>query len=269
MRKFGQITMDDWRNKKLMKLPAATFKVAMYLLTGPHHNSIGCYRIPIEYISSDLFLKRRTVVKAVDQLVEILFLKYDWDSQYVYIPDFWSTRGSPNVNILSCATREEAQIDESVPFKQEVSLQIAETIEATSDGVQTAFKRRSKYGDGEGDGKGNRDRDGDGDRDRHADARKSRAALPPLSFPDSLPSFQCKDGTLTISIGMVDQWRSKYPCLDIPKKLHRYGVNLVDRIPAWHKRTTLEKFEEYFATDNAEAMRAQKAKEGKPSEQKP
>ena len=60
--------------------------VAMYLMTSPHANSIGLYRLPIDYIIADTGLsddKIRDAMKILHE--EIDFCSYDEQSQMVFV----------------------------------------------------------------------------------------------------------------------------------------------------------------------------------------
>lgn len=51
---YGKVYAGFWTDEKMVEAPDDAKIVALYLLTGPHRNLIGCFRCPIEYIVGDL-----------------------------------------------------------------------------------------------------------------------------------------------------------------------------------------------------------------------
>jgi hypothetical protein len=129
MRVFGILPTEFWKEDKLQSLSIPTRLVAIYLYAGPHTNVIGCYRLPLSYIAEDLKIPKRLVRKAIKELIAISFLRFDEASKYFVITNFLSTRAKKwlaNPNNYIAATRELDEISESVPFKEEIRLQLIE-----------------------------------------------------------------------------------------------------------------------------------------------
>ena len=59
--------------------------VAFYLITGPHRRSEGLYRLPLEYIVTDLSWPSKRVRTAFDALLACGFADYDPERQLVLI----------------------------------------------------------------------------------------------------------------------------------------------------------------------------------------
>ena len=70
MRDYGVIFTRFWTNPELQRLDDQTKLLGAYLLTGPHSNSLGAYRLPSKYIEEDLNWNRETVLKGFRNLSE-------------------------------------------------------------------------------------------------------------------------------------------------------------------------------------------------------
>lgn len=161
MRTFGILPTEFWKNEKLQSLPATTRLIAAYLYSGPHNNMIGCFRLPLTYIAEDLKLQMRFVSKAIKELTAISFLRFDEASKYFVITNFITARAKKwllNQNNYIAATRVLEEISDSVPYKEEIRLQLIEIKRPDSNddtnNVLTTSDQRTNKGEGEGEGKG-------------------------------------------------------------------------------------------------------------------
>jgi hypothetical protein len=265
MRKFGLVPIEFWKNRELLALPAPTFKVAIYLVAGPHSNALGCFEIPIPYIVDDLKLLRKTVVNAMAQLQAIGFLKYDPNTRYVLLlsshfeaegntplaqgSHFEGERSTPkdlklglrasgalrNANNLISATRELSQMPDSVPWKSELSLQLAAIKGEQQNGVLTASpmpnERQLDNGKGEGGGGINGNENGNG----NAQGAKSPASpASDFSFPSFSPlpktfSFPLKSGSsLIVDPVYLDRLEQQFPLIPVRVRLLKYHQWFID-----------------------------------------
>ena len=98
MREYGQIQSSYWTHPDIQPLSAETKLIGAYLLTCQHTNGIGCFRIPIGYVSIDLGMGIETVSKGFQELFEKGFLVRDEQSEYVLLPTFlrWNPIANPN-----------------------------------------------------------------------------------------------------------------------------------------------------------------------------
>ena len=53
-RDYGILSTDFFTNRKINGLSLPAQLLFIYISHGPHSNGIGCYRLPINYIISDL-----------------------------------------------------------------------------------------------------------------------------------------------------------------------------------------------------------------------
>ena len=98
MREYGSIQTQFWSDLILQNLSTHSKLLAIYLLSGPHTNMLGCFRLPIAYVAEDLKWDQETVSKAFAELVQVKFLIRDAQSSWILIPHFlvWNPIENPN-----------------------------------------------------------------------------------------------------------------------------------------------------------------------------
>ena len=64
MRIYGAVQVCFWANAETQYLSDQGKLLAIYLLTGPHSNMIGCFRLPDGYITEDLRWPNQSVLVA-------------------------------------------------------------------------------------------------------------------------------------------------------------------------------------------------------------
>ena len=71
---FGKVQEGFWTDEKILGLNEDGKLLALYILTGPHRNMIGCFRLPVEYVMGDLKWDRDRVSDTLSELVSIGFI---------------------------------------------------------------------------------------------------------------------------------------------------------------------------------------------------
>ena len=101
MRVYGSIQIRFWENQQILQISDQAKLLAIYLLTGPHSNMIGCFRIPEGYITEDLRWDTAAVKAAFKELTEINFLTRDDDSNWLVIHHFllWNPVQNPKQGV--------------------------------------------------------------------------------------------------------------------------------------------------------------------------
>ena len=74
---YGKVKETFWTDEKVQTWPAEAKLLALYFLSGPHRNILGCARVPDGYILSDLKWDQRTLEDAVHCLAENDFIERD------------------------------------------------------------------------------------------------------------------------------------------------------------------------------------------------
>lgn len=98
MREYGSVQTQFWSDLALQNLSTHAKLLAVYLLTGPHTNMLGCFRLPTGYVAEDLKWDGETVYDAFAELSQIGFLSRDAKLDWVCIQHFlvWNPIENPN-----------------------------------------------------------------------------------------------------------------------------------------------------------------------------
>lgn len=101
MRIYGSVQVRFWENEKIQRLSDQAKLLAIYLLTGPHSNMLGCFRIPEGYIKEDLNWCQKTVKSTLQELRSIDFLTFDEKNSWLVVHDFlkWNPIQNPRQGV--------------------------------------------------------------------------------------------------------------------------------------------------------------------------
>lgn len=99
MREYGKIQCSFWTDPDIHGLSQDAREIAVYLLVGPHSNSLGCYRLPLGYVQEDLNQTHERVSKGLNELEEIGFSKRCNATGFVLIRKFlyWNKISNGNI----------------------------------------------------------------------------------------------------------------------------------------------------------------------------
>ena len=126
MREYGQVQSSFWGHPDIVPLSDHAKLLALYLLTGPHSNGLGCYRLPDGYAQTDLGWSPETLSKAFRDLTESGFCKRCKATSYVLIPGFLKWNPISNPKVAKARQREFDDIPSSFSLFQELSAQLLE-----------------------------------------------------------------------------------------------------------------------------------------------
>ncbi|MEO8400573.1 MAG: conserved phage C-terminal domain-containing protein [Gammaproteobacteria bacterium] len=101
MRIYGAIQICFWEKPETQQLSDEGKLLAIYLLTGPHSNMVGCFRLPDGYITEDLRWDMQKVKDAFNELSSIEFLTRDENSGWLVVHNFlkWNPVQNPRQGI--------------------------------------------------------------------------------------------------------------------------------------------------------------------------
>jgi len=88
MNRYTQIHSQIWFDEKIQALDDDCKLLFIYLLTSPHSNMIGYYRLPKEYTAVDLKWDIKRTIIAFEKLSAAQLIKYDNQSNVVLILNF-------------------------------------------------------------------------------------------------------------------------------------------------------------------------------------
>lgn len=138
MREYGQIQCSFWTDPDIQSVSDQAKALACYLLTGPHSNGLGCYRLPDGYIQADFGWSAQTVSKAFGELFQIDFCERCESTYFVLIPKYLKWNPISNGNVASAREKE----FRSVPSKASIYQRLAVNILEYGKHLQEGFKNR-------------------------------------------------------------------------------------------------------------------------------
>ncbi len=125
MRDYGKIYVSFWTSEDTASLSPEAKLLAAYLLSGPHTNMIGCFRLPLAYPSADLRFSAETVSRGLAELSRNGFATYDEKFEWVVIHKFlkWNRMQNPNQGKAA------AKLMEQIPASSTVNPILAEAFD--------------------------------------------------------------------------------------------------------------------------------------------
>lgn len=111
MREYGKVYTAFWADPSMRTMSEDARTLALYLLTCPHGNLIGLFRLPDAYAADDLQWAIERVSKGFRELFERGFCARDAASNWLVIPNYtrWNQFENPNV------AKSAAKVFESAP----------------------------------------------------------------------------------------------------------------------------------------------------------
>lgn len=105
MREYGKIHSSFWTSETIRALSENGRTLAAYLLTSPHSNMIGCFRLPKAYACEDLKWSSETVSEGFADLSRNGFATFDEQSGWVIIQKFLKWNPFENGNVGKAAAK--------------------------------------------------------------------------------------------------------------------------------------------------------------------
>lgn len=126
MREYGKIHSSFWTSQDIRGAGEDGRTLAAYLLTSPHSNMLGCFRVPLAYVSDDLKWPSERVLEGFEKLSQRVWLTFDKGSEWVVIHKFLKWNQPENPNVVRAAEKTFAQIPGSSRVKSILAWCIAE-----------------------------------------------------------------------------------------------------------------------------------------------
>jgi hypothetical protein len=139
MRDYGVVRVRFWEWAKRKHLNAEERELALYLLTSPHGNSLGCFRLPMAYLCDDLGKDIETVTQTVSRLSEIGFLERDEETGWTWIIGFLEHNPIPNRNVGKAVEKQIDAVPIDVPFYGRMIEDLRSGATADDKGISTIF----------------------------------------------------------------------------------------------------------------------------------
>ena len=116
MRDYGRVYSAFWQSPEARSYTEDGRMLALYLLTCPHANLIGCFRLPDAYAADDLQWDSKRVSKGFQSLVVKGFLSRDESTKWVFIHKYLLWNGFENGNVAIAAQKAFDQVP-PIPLK--------------------------------------------------------------------------------------------------------------------------------------------------------
>lgn len=126
MRDYGQVQCSWWGHPDTASLDDIEKLLFLYLLTGPHSNGLGCYRIPFGYVSSDTGKDMETVSEAFKKMEAKGLIRYCEDTDFVHIINYMKWNGIANPKVAAARQKEFEAIPSRCKLIPEVAGDIIE-----------------------------------------------------------------------------------------------------------------------------------------------
>ena len=120
MRDYGTIHNGFWSNESLRPAGDDARMLAAYLLTSPHTNTLGAFRLPDAYACEDLGWVSERFQNSLETLSDIGFVKYDPAAKFIWIVNFLKWNRPANPNIWKAIEKAAKGVPSGVAFKDEI-----------------------------------------------------------------------------------------------------------------------------------------------------
>lgn len=116
-RDYGKIHSSFWTSGTIRALTEDGRTLAAYLLTSPHTNMLGCFRLPVAYACDDLRWTVERFETAFNDVAQHGFAMIDAGSSWVVILKFLKWNAFENPNVGKAAAKIFAQIPDACAAK--------------------------------------------------------------------------------------------------------------------------------------------------------
>ena len=117
MRNYGKLQCTFWTDSAVRNLGCESRLLLAYLITGPHSNALGAYRMPILYLAEDLRWTQDKAIERINELIESGWIVYEAHTKWVCIPKFlkWNYPDNESVAKHMVGLFEEIPSDSKLP----------------------------------------------------------------------------------------------------------------------------------------------------------
>lgn len=112
--RYTRIKSRFWSDEKVVSWDNDTKLLALYLLTSPHNNILGCYVLPKLYICADLEWSIERLDKPFQRLLDDRYIKYDNNCRLLFITNYLAHNPINNGNQATGAIKQLKEIPKSL-----------------------------------------------------------------------------------------------------------------------------------------------------------
>lgn len=143
MRDYGRVYSSFWQSPEMRALPEDARTLALYLLTSPHGNLIGCFRLPDAYAAEDLQWPSERVAEGFRKLQETDFLTRDEATKWLFIRKYLKWNAFENPNVAKAAHKALDQVP-ALSLKPALALALLEFGQHIGDELRNACETLSE-----------------------------------------------------------------------------------------------------------------------------
>lgn len=129
MREYGKVQTEFWEHPGVRRLSTEAKLLYVYLLTGPHTNMAGCFKVPKGYVADDLGWVSETVSGGFRELSVEGFVTYDDTTRYVLVHGFLKFNRIVNRNIAVPMMEWFREVPDRSPLKPTLAAEIVEFVD--------------------------------------------------------------------------------------------------------------------------------------------
>jgi hypothetical protein len=109
-RRYRKLYVRIWRHPVFRALSDAHKTVALYLLTGPQTNRIGCYVLSPAMAAEDLNVPLPAFLKRLGVVCEVFGWEWDRDARVLWVPSWWKWNRPDNPKVLQGALGDQHEV---------------------------------------------------------------------------------------------------------------------------------------------------------------
>lgn len=106
MSRYGKIESGFWHSPKVRKLSEHGKFLLLYLFSCPHGNAIGCFVLPVGYVSADLGWSDETVTQTLSELFQKGLIERDEATFLTRVLGWWGHNSIENANVAKHVCKE-------------------------------------------------------------------------------------------------------------------------------------------------------------------
>lgn len=229
MRDYGQIQCSFWTDPDIQRLSDGAIRLAAYLLTGPHSNALGCYRLPAMYLMADFNWTTEQVENCFEELEAIGFCQRCPETGFILLPKFLRWNPIANGNIAIARMKEfdavptraaihnalcRALLTYGNHLPQEFQRKLETLLKEESKPSETPFETVS---DDRSNPEQNRT-----EQNRETECTEQASCSLPAVPIASLIGIPLNDGSEhPITQADLDEWAELYPAVDVLQELRK------------------------------------------------
>ncbi len=214
MRDYGSVCTSFWIDSKIQSLSNESKLLAVYLLTGPHTNMLGCFRLPVGYIAEDLRWDNKVVLSSLTELTKADFITYDNDLSWVLIHNFLKSNPIENPN----QGKSIVKLVDKIPKASSVFKPLVNLLVDYQQYLEEPFRNRLQTLS-----KQFRNQEQEQDQDQKQDQESSFELCEEIENDkpfEAIITIPLIDKTsFSISKRQIDEWQSLYPAIDVLQEI--------------------------------------------------